>query len=115
MIQQQKEHGFAAIEAVLIVVIVAGIVGAGAWVYSQRKTNKTPASSAVTTPAATPAAATIDPSKVGTTTGIDQVLTAESQSESQADDKGSATVTGTTGSTNSSASNIGDSYDESSF
>ena len=104
-----REAGFAALEAllVLVVVVVVGVVG-----YRLVKRNQSASVSTVPVTQATPK---IDASKVGTTSGIDQLTTADSSDEATVDKKYESTEQADATATKTAQSNVGGAYNESSL
>jgi len=103
----RRQQGFALVESLLIIVIIALIVGVGYWVVTQRNKNNTTATSdSQTTTAKAPE---------GTTASIDQLTQADSQAEAAIDSKYAANEQTNSTSTNAALKNLGGAYNESSY
>ena len=107
---KENNAGFAAVEAVLLVVIVAIIGGVGAYVAQQKHTADITlnSSSSKTVPAKTPVAA-------GTTTSIDQLMQQDALAETNIDMAADSQAQQNATSSNSAVTNVGGSYDETSL
>lgn len=81
MKQENNQKGFAAIEFVLVFVVIGLIAGLGWWVSKKNPQNSSKNSSK------TSQQSRIDPSKIGTITGVDQVNEASIEDEAKADDE----------------------------
>mgnify|MGYP001796911860 CR=1 FL=1 len=103
MLIKKRQQGFAALEAILIVIIIAAIAGVGGWVYTQ----KTKTSSTVATPTAS-----IAPTKLGTTDAIEQLTKQEGASEASIDTKHESDEQTTSQSANPAQKDLGGAYDE---
>jgi len=97
-----KSAGFAVVEALLIIVILAGIVGIGVYIMHQRQTTKTTASGA-TSQTQAPA---------GTTSSIDQLTQQDAQTEAGTDSQADNQMQQDATSANSATSNVGGAYNE---
>lgn len=108
--KQEGSNGFAVVEAILILVIVAGVLGAGAYVYSKHhKANTTAnAANAATTTTASSQAEPLN----GTTNSVQQLMQQEVQSETSADSSVDAQNMQTVTNVNSAATNVGGAYNE---
>lgn len=103
-----SQRGFAGLEVMLLIVIVAVIAGIGFWVQRRNGNDKTQTSLSQGSQA-------VDPSKAGTTEGIDQLMQASVQSEESIDAKNLTSEQADASSTNTAQKNIGGAYDESSL
>lgn len=105
-LSQTGTAGFAAIEAVLVLVVVAAIVGIGGYVLQQKRTaNSTPGahgSSSLAQSASPP----------GTTASIDQLSQHEAQSEAGVDKSADSQAQQSVNANTSADSNVGGAYDE---
>jgi len=99
--------GFAAVETLLLVVILGLVAGVGYWVTTQR--HKTTASVTSLTPSTATKAAS------GTATAIDQLTASDAQAETTISTKHDATTQANAASSNAAASNIGGAYNESNY
>jgi len=102
-----RQQGYAAVEIVLIVVIVALIGGIGVWIYKQN--NKQ-----VVAPAADSSNGTTQ-AAAGTSEGVDQVSQSDAQDEAAINKKYDNSEQSTATSSNTALNNVGNSYDESNF
>lgn len=102
-----RAQGFAVVETLLILVIIAGIVGIGAYVLRQ-KNNANSTLSSSTAPAVTSAPA-------GTTAAIDQLTQQDAQAETSVDSAADAAAQQAATSANSAVSNVGGAYNETSL
>lgn len=109
-IKKDNSAGFAAVEAVLIVVIIAVIGGVGAYVLKQNNAANHSLSSAshADNTAAIPVSA-------GTTASIDQLTQLDAQSETDAYTAGDTQTQTNTSDANSAVTNVGGAYDETSL
>jgi cytoskeletal protein RodZ len=107
-IKREGGAGFAIVEAVLIIVIILGVVGAGFYVYTKNHKNST---NNATTTASTTTNVPIN----GTTSSVDQAANAEAQSESSAETAADAQNQQVVTNANSAASNVGGAYNENNF
>lgn len=81
---RKKQHGFAAVELVLVVVILAVIVVAGWWVYQQRadKTAAAPTTTSATSTTQSPVAHNVSTAPpVNSTSDLDKALTTLNQND----------------------------------
>lgn len=106
-IKETQQRGFAALELLLVVVVIAAVAGAGYYVWKQRRADS---SNNLATQTSHSAAA---PS--GTTAAIQQLLDKAAQNEQNVDTKGVTNVANTAKSTDTSATAIGESYNENSY
>ena len=104
-----NQRGFALVEGVLILVIVAAIVGVGFFVWKQRK----PATHASTTTTST--VSQVAPAAVGTTAAVQQVLDQENTNEQKADSTATNGISDSNKSADSTTNSIGDSYNENAY
>ena len=102
----KRQQGFAAVETLLIVVIIAAVVGVGYWVYKQRNKNDV---------TATNNSQTTVKAAAGTTSSVDQLTQADSQAEATIDKKYAANEQSNATSTNAALKNLGGAYDETSY
>lgn len=100
--------GFAVVEAVLVLVIVAGVIGAGAYVYSAHHKKSTDTEASVTNTSSTTQAVPLN----GTTSSIDQLTQQDAQSEANVDKSADAQSQSAATSANAAASNVGGAYNE---
>ena len=107
--KQEGSDGFAVVEVVLILVIVAGVLGAGAYVYSKHHKVNTTATTANT---ATTTASSQSVPLNGTTNSVQQLMQQEIQSETSADSSADAQNMQTVTNVNSAATNVGGAYNE---
>lgn len=107
--KQEGTSGFAVVEAVLVLVIVAGVLGAGAYVYSKHHKASTTATTSNT--ATTTASSQAVPLN-GTTNSVQQLMQQEVQSEASADNSADAQNMQTVTNVNSAATNVGGAYNE---
>jgi len=105
--KQEGSNGFAVVEAILVLVIVAGVLGVGAYVYSKHHKAYTTANTATTTTASSQA----EPLN-GTTNSVQQLMQQEAQSETSADSSTDAQNMQTVTNVNSAATNVGGAYNE---
>jgi len=106
---KKTNDGFFAIEGILILIIVIGIGGACVWAFinhSKTSNNNSNNSNADNTQLTAP---------VGTTDRIDQLIQQDSQDESSINTKYDSDDQSAATSTNTSQTNLGGVYDESSF
>jgi len=103
--------GFAAIETVLVLIIIGIIAGVGYWVVTQRN-NTTASTTSTNTPVTVIGQVT---AKAGTLSAIDQLTTLDSQSEANIDTKYDSVDQTSAQSANTAASNIGGAYNEANF
>lgn len=103
---KQTQKGFAVVEAVLIVVVLALLSGVGYWVVSKNKPKSLTASesSVETKKAVAPASA---PSAA-----VEQTLTQAVDTEDATEDSGAVEVEKKVDTAVDSASNVGDSFNE---
>lgn len=106
--QTNKSAGFAIMEGLLILVIVAAIAGVGAYVLHQKHNADATLSSASSTPAQTIAPA-------GTTASIDQLTQQDAQTEASVDNNSDSQTQQNASSANTSISNVGGAYNENNF
>ena len=111
------EHGFSAIEGLLVIVVLVVIGGVGYTVLNRgHKTasvDKTATTHAATQPESQTAATDKPLAPVGTTESIDSLTTQDINSESSIDSAHSASEQATDQNANSAAANIGGAYNES--
>ena len=98
--------GFAALEALLVVVVVAAIVGLGVYVMHQKDTADKNLNSTATSKTAAPA---------GTAAAIDQITQQDAQTEANVDKNNDNSVQQAAGSDNTAVNNVGGAYDENSL
>lgn len=102
--KRDKSAGFAIVETLLILIILAAIVGVGAYVVRQRNNaNNT---------FGTGSASTAKKASDGTTARINQLTTQESQTESNIDSSADTGTQQASTSANGAASNVGGAYSE---
>lgn len=77
----KNQAGFAALEFALVLVIIGLIGGVGYWVASQRK-----AKNSTSTETTTTQKQKLDPKKIGTVAGVEQVNKFDSDDESKIED-----------------------------
>jgi type II secretory pathway pseudopilin PulG len=106
MLPIKRQQGFAVLEMILIVTIIAIVAVVGGWVYKQR--TKTVNSSS--TPAYSKAAI-----KTGTVDGVDQLTQQDAASETTIDSNHQGSEQASAQSTNSAQKDIGGAYNESSY
>jgi hypothetical protein len=109
-----NHKGFSTVEALLLVLVIVVVGGAGYMVLKRSKTNN----DAVSTPVESSVAAnktTVDANKVGTTTGVDQLTAIEQTSENSLDTKYEGSEKTDSTSTSKSANDIGGAYNEANF
>lgn len=115
-LKKLTSKGFGGVEALLILVIVVGIIGIGAYVLTQsNKTGKTVSStsSQLSNSKSTPTQKiTAAP---GTASSIQQITAQDAQTEQSADKSGDAVTQNNINSANSSTNNVGGSYNEASL
>lgn len=99
--------GFAVVEAVLVLVIVAGVIGAGAYVYSTHH-KKSTTDASLTSSSSTNQAVPLN----GTTSSINQLTQQDAQVEGNVDKSADAQSQATAASANTAASNVGGAYNE---
>ena len=113
MIKQSRSKsassGFAAIEALLLVVILAAVIGVGAYVLQQKKT-VTKTLAAPTVSSATPQASTS-----GAASSVEQLTQQETQTEAGYDNSADSQAQQADTSTVSAANNVGGAYNENSL
>ena len=98
--QQTGASGFTAVEAVLVIVVLAAVVGVGIFVVHREHAANTTAN----TQAAAPA---------GTSASVDQLTQQDAQTEAAVDGQGDSQVQQDALSANSAVSNVGGAYNES--
>jgi len=108
-IYSRSQAGFGAVEGLAVFVIVA-LIGAASFYVMK---NKSVTENQDTTIAAKNTA--VDATKVGTTTGIDQLTELDSQSENTTDSKYQSSEQQSAASDNASLKAVGGAYDENSF
>jgi prepilin-type N-terminal cleavage/methylation domain-containing protein len=108
-IKQGGNDGFALVEVVLVLVIVAGVLGAGAYVYSKHHKANTTASTSNT---ATTTASNQSVPLNGTTNSVQQLTQQEVQSETTVDSSIDAQNQQTVTNVNAAATNVGGAYNE---
>lgn len=107
--KQEGSNGFAVVEVILILVIVAGILGAGAYVYSKHHKANTTANTSNT---ATTTASSQSVPLNGTANSVQQLMQQEVQSEASSDNSADAQNMQTVTNVNSAATNVGGAYNE---
>jgi type II secretory pathway pseudopilin PulG len=106
LMNKQTQSGFAIIEAVLIVVVLALLGGVGFWVVSKNKTTQQSANqSTVETKKPLETAKT-------PTAAVEQTLTQSIDTETAADDDGAASVENEIDGAINAAATVGDSFNE---
>lgn len=105
--QRDKSAGFALVETVLVLVILAAIVGVGLYVARQKSNvsstlNSSGGSSAVKAPA-------------GTTAGINQLTQQDAQTEAGIDSSADGGTQQTSTSANGAVNNVGGAYNEANY
>lgn len=104
---RQDQSGFAIVEAVLILVVIAAIAGVGYYVVNQNKqASKTLNSTASNSGANT------QPAAPGTTASIDQLTSANASAETSADNSADSQIQSNLNSTNSASNSVGGAYNE---
>lgn len=104
----ENKQGFALVEGILLLVIVAAVIGVGVYVIHQKhKSEKTLASNSGTS-AQTKAPA-------GSTASVDQLTQQDSQTEASVDSSADGTAQQDAMSANSAVSNLGGAYNEASY
>jgi hypothetical protein len=111
ILKKEPAHGFAAVESLLVLIIIGMVVGVGYWVITQRNTtptssNATNNSSAITRPVK---------DSTGTISSIDQLTSVDSQSEANISNANDSSEQSTAQSSSSSAANVGGAYNESNY
>jgi predicted metalloprotease len=101
-----RQAGFAVVEAVLLVVLVAAIVGVGAFVVHQKHTADTTLASTNTSAGNAP---------TGTTANIDQLTEQDADTESSVDNTADNSYQQAAVGPNASLSNVGGAYNESNY
>lgn len=104
--RKQTQSGFAIIEAVLIVVVLALLGGVGFWVVSKNKSNTESASQA-TVETKKPAETTKAP-----TAAVEQSISQSIDAEIAADEDGAASVEKEIDGAINAAATVGDSFNE---
>lgn len=102
------QGGFSVVETSLVILIVAAVASIGWWVYNQQSRNLVENTTSVNR-----SAQAVDASKVGTSSGIEQLTQFDSNSEealSRREDTAEQTFVLTT---NSADRSVGSSFDES--
>ena len=108
---KQLQDGFSAIESLLIVIIIAAVGGIGYYVVNQgHKANATLSSNASSVPT-TGNTASLTPN--GSTSSIDSLTAQDASSEQSLDTQYTSTDQSASKSADTSTSNVGGSYDES--
>jgi len=111
-----RNRGFALVEAVLIVLVIAALVGIGAYVV-QHRTSTLNSSSTGNTSASNNGSGS-NSSAVpanGTTASVDALTQADANSESGVDTKADTQAQQDAGSANTAVSNVGGAYNETTF
>jgi len=106
-LQKDNNAGFAAVEAVLLVVILAIIGGVGAYVAQQKH-----AADATLTSASAKATQVKTPVTAGTTASIDQLTRQDAQTEANIDKSADSQTQQNATSSNSAVTNVGGAYNE---
>lgn len=101
-----KSGGFAAMEGLLVLVIVAAIVGVGYYVIHQKHSAQKTLSNSNSAPANAPA---------GTTASVDQQATNSATQEAGLDNSADSAYQQDAGSANGAVSNVGGAYNEASY
>ncbi len=105
--KQRHTGGFAAIEAVLILIIIVAVIGIGAYVLHQKSnSDKT-----LTTTSSEPVAK----ASAGTTESIDQLTEQDAKDEAAVDKAGDSSLQQAATSPDTSVNNVGGAYNESNF
>jgi hypothetical protein len=100
-----NSSGFAAVEGLLVVVMIAAIVGIGAYVVHQKNsTDKTLSSTSNSTPEAKPAA--------GTANSIDQITQQDAQTETGIDNTADSGIQQDSTAANAATNSVGGAYNE---
>lgn len=108
IMKRQNQAGFAVVEAVLIVVVLALLGGVGYWVVSKNKTSPAANQSSVETTKKAEEAKT-------PTLGVQQSLNSAVDIEDATEDSGAVEVEKQIDSAADSASSVGDSFNENDF
>ncbi|HUY85365.1 MAG TPA: hypothetical protein VMU97_02510 [Candidatus Dormibacteraeota bacterium] len=103
--RQDKSAGFAIVETLLVLIILAAIVGVGAYVVRQKH-------NANSTLGSTGGTATSVKAPSGTTTGIDQLTQQDAQTEAGIDSAADSGAQQSATSANSAVNNVGGAYNE---
>lgn len=104
--REDRSAGFAVVEALLILVILAAIVGVGAYVVRQKHNANS------TLGSGTGGNSTSTKAPAGTTTSIDQLTQQDAQTEAGVDAAADNSTQQTSTSANGAASNVGGAYNE---
>lgn len=103
---KDKQAGFAVVEAVLLVVLVAAIAGIGVYVVHQKHADDKTLTSTATTAGNAP---------TGTTASVDQLTQQDANTESSVDNSADTSYQQTATTPNASLSNLGGAYNEASY
>lgn len=106
-------EGFAVLELLLVLVIIAGIVGVGLYVLKQKQNANSLAATTTSAVPASPSVAHVP--AAGTTAAIDQLTNSEMQAEIGASGSADNQIQQDVSSTNTTVSNVGGAYNASSF
>ena len=105
---QPTTHGFAAVEIVLLLVIVGLVAGVGYWVHSQRKQDMTSTTAKTVTSRNTG-------TQPGTTAAVEGIAQSETNDEEKSADKAISNISGSVQQTQSTTAAVGSSYDETGY
>lgn len=103
--KQDKSAGFAVVETLLVLVILAAIVGVGMYVVRQRNNANSTLSGNGIAPTSVKAPA-------GTTASVSQLTQQDAQTEAGADSSADSSVQQNSTSANGAANNVGGAYNE---
>lgn len=101
LIRRETNAGMAIVEAVVALVVVAGLIGMGVYVLHRRIAVTDPTASTMSAPTG------------GTTESIDQLTANDAATEQQADKNADSHMQQDATSANNAISNVGGTYDES--
>src|SRR4051812_30310663 len=107
----RRQAGFAAVESLLVIVMVAMIGGVGYWVWSQRQITAAPAAGQSGDAAnASPSKKTLHQALLGSTAGEDAIDNYSLKDEEKSEDTSVTSLTASINSATAAANALGDSY-----
>jgi cytoskeletal protein RodZ len=112
----RRQAGFAAVESLLVIVMVAMIGGVGYWVWSQRQITAAPAAGQTADASnASPSKQTLDPALLGSTAGEDAIDNYSLKDEEKSEDTSVTSLSASINSATAAANALGDSYNDASL
>ena len=107
-LRQPRQGGFAVVEALLVVIIIAAVIGVGYYVLHQKKQATKLVSQGSTSNAASAPV-------TGTTASVDQLTQQESQSETAASNSADSQLEANANNAASNTSGVGGAYNEANY